>query len=158
MPDANRGELINSLAGSHSKMQNIIEGIDLETTVYEDTDWQIRDILWHIAVWDRQVAKSINAFKDGSEYSIPDFDENEFNQTAYLDGTKLTEALLLDECKRARQDFEEAVKNFPADKYSSQFLYPWGDERGSIATLVADMVEHDEEHREEIKAAINLGE
>jgi hypothetical protein len=33
-------------------------------------------------------------------------------------------------------------------------LYPWGDERGSIAHLVETMTEHDVEHRDEIVKAI----
>jgi hypothetical protein len=57
---------------------------------------------------------------------------------------------LLEDCDLARQGFKAAVQEFPVGYYSSEFLYPWGDESGDITTLVDYMVEHDEEHRDEI--------
>jgi hypothetical protein len=150
MAQGNQSQLVNSLAQSYSKLQSTIRGNDLETVIYEDPTWQIRDILWHIAVWDRQVTKSILAFQDGSKYSIPNFNEDQFNQEAFLEGNKLTNERLLEDCDLARQGFKAAVQDFPVGNYSSEFLYPWGDESGDITTLVDYMVEHDEEHRDEI--------
>jgi len=54
--------LLDRLAESHSATERIIEGIDLELRVYSDTDWRTRDILGHIATWDREVAKSLSTF------------------------------------------------------------------------------------------------
>jgi hypothetical protein len=150
MSQADQAQLAISLAESYTKLLSTVEKFKLDTVIYDSPSWQIRDILWHIAVWDRQVTKSIRAYQDGSRYAIPDFDEDEFNQRAYLDGIKLTEELLLDECNRVRQDFQQAVVNFPIGEYTSHILYPWGDESGDITTLVNYMVEHDEEHTEEI--------
>ena len=59
MTDAVQETLVKSLLTSHSNTQNTIKGIDLEIIVYEDPPWQLRDVLWHIAVWDRQVTKSL---------------------------------------------------------------------------------------------------
>ena len=149
--------LVNSLTTSFLRTKEVIMEVDLERTIYEDPPWQIRDILWHIAVWDRQVTKSIIAFIDDDEYSINNFEEDQFNQEAFLEGRKLTGEKLLEECDAARQEFKIAVQDFPVDKFPSEFLYPWGDERGDIATLVDYMVEHDEEHRDEIYDVISSG-
>ncbi|UCD42147.1 MAG: DinB family protein [Chloroflexota bacterium] len=157
MAGSNKAQLINSLTESHSKLLEIVRGYELETVVYQAPIWQIRDILWHIAVWDRQVTKSIIAFIDDDEYSINNFEEDQFNQEAFLEGRKLTGEKLLEECDAARQEFKIAVQDFPVDKFPSEFLYPWGDERGDIATLVDYMVEHDEEHRDEIYDVISSG-
>ena len=155
MSQGNQSQLVSSLAQSYSKLQSTIKGNDLETVIYEDPTWQIRDILWHIAVWDRQVTKSILAYQDGSMYLIPDFDEDRFNEETYLEGKNLTIQKLIEECDRARQGFKDAVQEFPIGKLSSEFLYPWGDESGDLKTLVDYMVEHDEEHRDEITRVIN---
>lgn len=151
----NQAQLVNSLSTSYSTTLNAIKGFDLETLVYDEPPWQIRDVLWHIAVWDRQVTKSIQAFSDGTEYSIPDFDEDNFNDAAFLEGKKITDEQLLAECDQARRGFRDAVQKLPVEKYASEFLYPWGDESGDVTKLVDYMVEHDQEHLVEIKAAIS---
>jgi uncharacterized damage-inducible protein DinB len=126
----------------------------MEVPVHADSDWQIRDIIWHIAVWDRQVTKSIRAFKDGGEYSIPALNEDEFNDLAFQEGRKLTVEQIIEDYEQARADFKTSVQELPQEKYSEDLLYPWGDERGDISQLVAYMVEHDAEHRDEIAAAL----
>ena len=84
----NQEQLSKSLLTSYSTTLNAIKGNDLKIIVYEDPAWQLRDVLWHIAVWDRQVTKSIQAFTDGREYSIPNFDEDNFNGEAFIEGKK----------------------------------------------------------------------
>jgi hypothetical protein len=153
MPE-NQEQLSKLLLTSYSTTLNVIDGIDLKIIVYSDPAWQLRDVLWHIAVWDRQVTKSIQAFKDGREYSIPGFDEDKFNDEAFLEGKKLTDDQILEEYDQARRGFIDAVQEFPVAKYSSDFLYPWGDESGNLTTLVEDMHKHDQEHLAEINAVI----
>ena len=44
-----------------------------------------------------------------------------------------------------------------SDGAGGAHIYPWGDERGTIARLVEMMTEHDVEHRDEIVKAIQSG-
>jgi len=71
MTTGDKNHLLKLLTESHSAARATIEGIDPEWRVYTDTGWRIRDIIGHIATWDRQVAKSLQAFRTGKEYSIP---------------------------------------------------------------------------------------
>ncbi len=57
------------------------------------------------------------------------------------------------ECERARQEFKDALNEIPLDLFPGDLLYPWGDERGSIAQLVEYMTDHEAEHRDEIVKA-----
>jgi len=155
MSSLQKTDLVDLLAKSNSATRALLDEIDMELVVYEDPAWQVRDIFWHIAVWDRQVAKSIQAFNAGSEYAIPEFDEEGFNTAAFQDGRQLSPDQLLEECALARLDFQQAVESVPEDQFSSGFLYPWGDESGDVTRLVKDMLEHDAEHRSEIIAAAN---
>ena len=50
---------------------------------------------------------------------------------------------------------KQAVQEIPFDQFPGDLLYPWGDERGSIARLVEIMTDHDTEHRDEIVKAIS---
>ena len=147
--------LLEKITETHSAIRTILEGIDLELRVYADSDWRIRDILGHIATWDREVTKSLRAFLNGTEYFIPDLneDETEFNQQAVLEQRELSTEQIVSEWEQAREDYKAALNDIPTDQFPGDLLYPWGDERGSIAQLVDYMIEHDEEHRVEIMKA-----
>jgi hypothetical protein len=144
--------LLEKLTETHSAILSIIEGIDLELRVYTDSDWRIRDILGHIATWDREVTKSLRAFVGGTEYFIPDMngDETDFNEQAVIVQRTLSTQRIVAEWEQAREDFKAALSDIPIDRFPGDLLYPWGDERGSIPQLVEYMIEHDEEHRNEI--------
>ena len=148
--------LLKKVTKSHLAIMTIIEGVDLELRVHEDTDWRIRDILGHIATWDGEVAKSLRAFMVGSEYSIPDLDDDEtdFNEQAVTEQRKLSTQQLVSVWEQARADLKAAVSEIPVGKFPGDVLFPWGDERGSITKLVDFTIEHDEEHREEILKAL----
>ncbi len=146
--------LLDLLADSHSILRTKLEGVDPGLRVHTETGWRIRDIVGHIATWDREVVKSIRAFRAGSEYSIPDLDEDAFNQQAATAQRELTDQQLFAEWEQARADFRAAVQALPSDQFPRDLLYPWGDERGSVSHLVEFMVEHDAEHRGEIVKAI----
>jgi len=148
--------LLEKLTEAHSAIRAILKGVDLEIRVYTDTGWRIRDILGHIATWDRQVAKSLRAFLAGTEYALPDLDgdETKFNEQAVLEQRELSTQQIFVEWEQARDDFKEAIREISPDKFPGDLLYPWGDERGSIAHLVKYMIDHDDEHRDEIVKAI----
>jgi hypothetical protein len=148
--------LIDLLTESLSATRATVQRIDPEIRVYTDPDWRVKDILGHLATWDRQVVKSLRAYQTGSEYSIPDMGEGEvdFNQQAVLEQRALTSEQVYVEMEQAREDFKQTVNEMPLEKFPGDLLYPWGGERGSIAQLVEYMVEHDAEHREEIRRAI----
>ncbi|MFQ5419809.1 MAG: DinB family protein [Anaerolineae bacterium] len=146
--------LLDLLTKTHATAQTALAGIDLEMPVYTDTGWRIRDIIGHIATWDRQAAMSIRAFRDGTEYAIPDLDEDAFNQQAVMAQRALTAQQVTVEWEEARAAFKKAVREIPDTQFPGDLLYPWGDERGALAQLVEFMCEHDVEHQEEIVKAI----
>jgi hypothetical protein len=150
--------LLELLAQTHSVTRATLEGIDLDLRVYSDAGWRIRDIIGHIATWDRQVAKSLRAYRIGQEYAIPEFNEDTFNQEDVLSQGESTNQEVFDEWEQARDDFKAAVKDLPLDQFPGDLLYPWGDERGTIAHLVEMMAEHDVEHSDEIVKAIQVKE
>lgn len=145
-----KNRLLDLLTETYSTFLAAVEGIDPEMGVYTDSDWRVRDVIWHLATWDRQVAKSLRAYQAGGEYSIPDFNEDQFNAAAFLKGRNLTAQQIFEEWVYTREDFKEAVREIPLDQFPGDLLYPWGDERGSIPQLVEYMAEHDVEHRDEI--------
>jgi hypothetical protein len=156
MRSRDKNYLLKRLAETHSAIQTILEGIDLELPVYPDSDWRIRDILGHIATWDREVTKSLRAFLTGIEYVIPGVagDETDFNERAVIAQRELSTQQIIAVWEQAREEFKAALNDIPMDRLPDELLYPWGDERGSIAKMVEYMIEHDEEHRDEMIKAI----
>jgi hypothetical protein len=149
--------LLERLTETHAALKGIVDGVDLTISVYTDPDWQIKDVLGHIATWDREVAKSLRAFMAETEYLTLDLDdeETEFNQQAVLEHRKLSTQQLVEEWEQARSDFKNALNEIPLNQFPGDLVYPWGEESGSIGNLVKYMVDHTSEHLEEIMAAIN---
>ena len=75
--------LISRLSETHVVAREILKGIDLEVKVFSEKSWRIRDVLGHIATWDRILAKALRAYADGSQYIVIhdwDKEELEFNK------------------------------------------------------------------------------
>jgi hypothetical protein len=144
--------LIDSLTEAHLAVRTALDDVDLEKPVYEDTGWRVRDILGHIATWDQVVAKSLRAYLAGSEYLVPNSSEYEddFNESEVLEQQKMSTQQILDEFETAYEEFKKAIQEIPEEQFPGDLLYPWGDERGDIATMVDYMIEHAIEHRDEI--------
>ena len=154
MGSGEKSDLLERLTKTHSGIASILEGVDLEHRVYSDPDWRIRDILGHIATWDHEVTKSLRAYAAGGEYCIPDLDEDMFNEQTVVGQRKLSAEQIYLVWEQAREDFNKALQEIPDHQFPGDLLYPWGDERGDIPELVEFMIEHDDEHREEIENAV----
>jgi len=150
--------LLERLSEAHEAVEATLKDVSLDKPVFKDTGWQVRDILGHIATWDQEAAKSLRAYQAGSDYVIPDFDEDAFNQRAVSKGRKLSGQQILEEFERAYEALWSAIQEMPEDLFPGDLLYPWGDERGNIATLVGYMIEHADEHNDEIKQAVQEAE
>jgi hypothetical protein len=158
MPANVKNRLLDRLSEAHHAVEATLDNVHLETPVHNDTGWRVRDILGHIATWDREAARSLRAYRAGSEYIIPDFDEDEYNHRAVSEQRKLSVGQILEEFEGAYNELRTAIQEMPDDRFPGDLLYPWGDERGDIATLVEYMIEHADEHNDEIKQAAQEAE
>ncbi len=148
-----RTALVHRLKESHSTTRDVVDGVDSEFPVHTDSGWTVRDILGHIGAWDIQAAESLRAFGMGNDHSVGDQDDDAFNQQEYRRMRELDSQGSYAEWKGARDEFIAAVEQLPDELGAGVLLYPWGD-RGSLAQLVDEMIEHDVEHRDELIEAI----
>lgn len=155
MPFNNKENLIDRLSETHATMRLTLDEIDLDKQVYGDSGWRIRDIIGHIATWDRQVTRSIRAFSHGTEYAIPDFEEDTFNGEDIEGQSKLSSQQVFEGWVAARKEFKAAVQEIPTYLFPGEMLYPWGNERGTVSNLVGEMCDHDEEHHSDIVNALS---
>lgn len=148
--------LLNKLTEAHLAIRATLDEIDLEMPAYKDDSWRIRDIVGHIATWERVVAKSLRAYLAGSEYLVPNPDTyvDVYNEDEVLDQKKLSTQQILNEFEMAHDEFKNALQETPLDRFPGDLIYPWGDDRGDIATMIEEMIEHIYEHRDEILNAV----
>jgi hypothetical protein len=144
--------LIDSLTEVHLSTLATLEKVDMEMPVYKETGWRVRDIVGHISTWDQEIAKSLNAYQAGSEYLTLNLDEEEieFNESAVIKQGKLSTKQIIKDYKLVFAEFCKAIQEITDDRFPGDLLYPWGNERGEITTLVDYMIEHGIEHRDEI--------
>jgi hypothetical protein len=155
MTAEDKQKLLDKLDETHQEIRDWLGGVELEAPVYSDSGWRARDIIGHMATWDQEAARSLRAYRAGSEYEIIDLDEEEteYNQRAIDAQRALSNQAILAEWEGAYEELRNAVQDIPIDRFPGDLLYPWGDERGDIATLVEYMIEHLIEHRDEIVKA-----
>ena len=60
--------LLDMLDKTHSELRAKIKGVNLEIPVYEEGEWQIRDVIGHIAIWDREVVSEL--YSTSGEYDL----------------------------------------------------------------------------------------
>ena len=156
MTSGDKNYMLDKLTTTQATIQYILAGVDLELTVYADTGWRIRDILGHIATWDWEIVKVLQAFLAGDEYLIPGIqdDESDFNAEAVAAQRSLSTEQILADWKQSRQDLLAAIDEIPLERFPGDFVYPWGDERGPITRLVEYFIEHDEEHQAEFEQVL----
>jgi uncharacterized damage-inducible protein DinB len=152
MAEKDKEQMLGLLAETHLVLQATLDEVDLEMVVYNDSGWRVRDIIGHIATWDMETARSINAYREGSEYSILDLDDTEvdYNERAVVAQQKLSNQQVLNEWEQAYDKLKRSVQDMPIDLLPGDMLFPWGNEHGSISKLIEYMVEHAIEHRGEI--------
>lgn len=157
MNSEHKDNILKKLTDSHIALKQVLEGLDLDLVVHPDTDWRIRDILGHIATWDRVLIHAIQTYLDGSEYVIPgmDGDETDYNVQKVVEQRKLSSPEILKEWNQAREDFITIVQQIPTDKFLDEVAFPWGDERGTVSVMIEYMIEHNGEHQAEILQAVH---
>jgi uncharacterized damage-inducible protein DinB len=146
--------LTELLQKSRAITRTLFKDVDPELRVYQNTGWRIRDIIGHVATWEREVTKSLQAFSRGEEYFITNLEEDDFNEQSVQEQMALSYQDVYEEWEKSREDFIEAIQKVSSDLIQDDLLYPWGDERGSVQQLVEYMIEHEEQHRDEIVSVI----
>ena len=84
--------------------------------------------------------------------------KDDYNEQAVLEQRELTTQQIFAEWEQAHEELKKTIQDMPLDKFPGDLLYPWGDERGSIAHVVEYMIEHNVEHRYEIVKAIEASQ
>jgi uncharacterized protein (TIGR03083 family) len=145
----------HALASLHESRRDtlaVIAELNLDAIAHPTTGWRVRDVLGHVAVWEIEATRALEAYRRGESYpvvSIPDFNEQAYRarQDLPLDG-------VLAEWQSTREAFIAALEAIPAEDYERVYRFPWGG-RESIGEMAVEMAWHEREHVDEIQRAIS---
>lgn len=110
--------------------------------------WSISEIISHIMNWDNHIISQIlPSVRQGKEIRFPNIDS--YNQKA-SDYAKsgISQSALIEEVIRTREYLVTQLLEMPEDLYNAELNY-------SLAFLIVEFVEHDNEHKAQINQFIN---
>jgi hypothetical protein len=152
---ARRQMLAGQLQDARGRLLASFEGLTEEEMTQPGVtgDWSVRDVLAHLAAWDRGYIEMFRGMLAGERHPILDMDEGgneEFNKQnlGAVSGQNLDGVMA--EFTSARNDLVELLRGIDND---ALFAPAPGDEHAdmSIAACVQVAAAHDEEHAEMIE-------
>jgi hypothetical protein len=142
-------QLIQQLEGARQELRVALEAIEPRMEICPG--WTSKEMLAHIAGWDRVTIPSLRAHAAGIEPGAPAVGDFDLVNAQFIEGYQaLSYSQMVSEFERVRQELKTALKEMPEERSAEPFLFPWG-ERGTIADLVAILAGHDEEHAKELQ-------
>lgn len=148
--------LSGQMADNRERLLASIEGLSEEEMLEPGVcgDWSVRDILAHVAAWDRETTAMFEAMLQGERHYFLDLDEDgieQFNQDRHVAAADLPVADAVAELSASRKALIDLIKGVDNAKL---FAPAPGDEHAdmSIAACLSTQIAHDEEHAEMIEA------
>ena len=143
-----RDKLIQKLDEARSKLNVALEQVNPQTEL--SPDWTVKDMLAHIAAWDRVCVDSLRILAAGEEPQVTVTQGiDAFNDKAAASCKNMSYAEVFQEFELTRQQLKTILDEIPAKLLSVEFIYPWG-VLGTVSGVVHILAEHEEEHAEEI--------
>lgn len=141
-------QLRQLLDESRRQTAEALERLSPDAVVYPESGWRVRDVLIHVAAWEAEAARSIEAFARGGEYRLPRFtSEGAYNAELYQRWKDVDPAAIQAEWDAARNRLAQALASLASRLDEPRLILPWG-ERNSAAHLIRDMAHHEREHAE----------
>lgn len=152
---ARRQMVAGELQEGRERLLNSYEGLSSEELLEPGVagEWSVRDILAHVAAWDRAQTAAFRDMLNGVRPPLMDLDDEgiqTFNEEHYAELLGATLDEVLAELEAAREELLELLRGIDN---AALFAPAPGDEHAdaSIAACVQVSAGHDEEHAEMIE-------
>jgi hypothetical protein len=130
-----------------------------ETIVYTESGWRVKDLVAHIIVWEQEALLALKAYHNDGEYIIPGYvfgssaHEDAFNARVFEKCHDWDMLRISEEMRAAHSDLNMALAVLPDDKLNGEMMCAWG-ARSTVSAMIADLVQHERNHTEDIKRAL----
>jgi hypothetical protein len=147
--------LLNLLDRVREEMRGVANFSTANEIVYRDSGWRVRDIIAHVAAWEDESARALEAFLRGESYQIPGFVSDEiYNHQAHDRWASVDVAEVWAAWETARTHLKAALGRFDAASASGMLVAPWG-ARGTVRMVIEEMAQHEGEHASHVEAALS---
>lgn len=148
-------ELLADLAAARAELRASYAGLSeaRQTQGEVKPGYTVRDILAHLAAWDREVLATLEShLYEERPYQMALASVEAWNEETRRQFLRLPLVQAEMACLMARGEIESLLALSFRESLDVEIQFPW-DERGTIRELVATMcVAHDREHAAEIRA------
>ena len=142
--------LVKLLASERFKTMKALREVDDFALIYAEGGWRIKDILGHIAAWEREVLATLQAFHAGDSYSLgDDLSIEEYNQRNFEQRKKYSPAQIRMDWGMVRRDLQFVINQIAPERMNDLIDFPWG-EKGTISQIIKEIVKHEATHLAEI--------
>src|SRR5262245_51519304 len=119
--DEEKLEFIRRLDESRENTATALASVDPDLVIYAESGWRVKDLIAHLAAWEKQVVLSLRAYAAGSAYMIPKFtSDHAYNEQIFRqhknDPIEQIRALW----ETTRTDFKAAIQAVPAEHFEGQ--------------------------------------
>ena len=140
-----RRSILDLLEKTRRETRLTLSRLDPERVVHDDERaWRVRDIIGHLGVWNREAARSLSAYAQGSEYNCISgrIEYDEYNGPAADERRAWTTQQVWAEYEASHDQLNEIIETMPVEKWDGEMVYPWN-ERGTIGQFIKRMMKHE---------------
>ena len=115
--------------------------------------WSVKDVLAHIAFWERYAANIIRDAMRGAAPALVADDETERNNASVVaQYYQRSLASVIADWQQAREDLLDAIEELDDDDLNDPDRFPWSEGRTLLDRIAGNSFEHEQEHIEQIRA------
>lgn len=152
-----KANMLGTMQAERAKLDGLLATLSAEQMCQRalENEWSVKDVLAHIATWERRCADWIQAGLRGERPDKPEkgytWEElDTLNEKTFLGNRERTLNDVQADARLAYQQLLEQVQALSEDDITNPQRFPWTDGRGLIPFIAANSYEHYQEHFEQI--------
>ena len=115
--------------------------------------WSVKDVLAHIAFWERYAVSTIRAVARGETPQLGADDETErVNASVVAQYYQRSLAAVIADWQQAREDLLDALEDLGDADLNDPERFAWSEGRSLLERVAGNSFDHEQEHIEQIRA------
>lgn len=122
------------------------------TEIAAEGSWTVKDLVGHIAAWEKALVQPLKGFLQGGEFVPEDIPDHDLWNSRQVEARReLTFDHILQEARLTRQELLELTSRLSPEQWALILPAPWGSHE-TLAQMLDGLAWHEEEH---IRSIVN---
>ncbi len=154
----NKTDVLNTIQSAHANLEELLAPLSESQLCTPTLEGQrsIKDILAHLAAWERLCAGWIEAFLRSETPDMPDEDDDTINGRIFQENRNRPLHEVQEDFHAAYQQFLRQVQALfqilPAEDLSDPNRFSWLEGRSLLALIAGNSYDHYQEHAEQVRS------